>query len=90
MANVPPPLSAKEFFTPEFLKDPYPVYRRYLEGRGLRYIDIHRGVWAVFKLQDTLPLSERLRIRACRVRLPQQIEPPNGSDLQPAFAFAPA
>jgi hypothetical protein len=35
MADIPPPLSAKEFFTPEFLRDPYPTYRRYLDGPGL-------------------------------------------------------
>jgi hypothetical protein len=49
MTNVPPPLAAKEFFTPEFLKDPYPIYRRYLDGPGLQFLTIHGGVWAAFK-----------------------------------------
>ena len=49
MSDIPPPLSAKEFFTPEFLRNPYSTYRRYLDGRGLQYLDIHGGVWAVFK-----------------------------------------
>jgi cytochrome P450 len=49
MSDVPAPLSAKEFFTPELLRDPYPIYRRYLDGRGLQYIDIHGGVWAAFE-----------------------------------------
>jgi len=42
MSDVPVPLLAKEFFTPEFLRDPYPTYRRYLDGPGLQYIDMAR------------------------------------------------
>jgi hypothetical protein len=38
MADIPPPLSAKEFFTPEFLRDPYPTYRRYLDGPGFSFL----------------------------------------------------
>jgi cytochrome P450 len=49
MSDVPAPLSANEFFTPEFLRDPYPTYRRHLDGRGLQYLDMHGGVWAAFK-----------------------------------------
>src|SRR6516165_9938377 len=52
MADIPPLLSAKEFFTPEFLRDPYPTYRRYLDGPGLQFLTLHGGVWAAFKHAD--------------------------------------
>jgi cytochrome P450 len=52
MADIPPPLSTKEFFTPEFLRDPYPTYRRYLDGPGLQFLTLHGGVWAAFKHAD--------------------------------------
>src|SRR5215472_17109653 len=66
MSDVPEPLSAKEFFTPEFLKDPYATYRRHLEGRGLQYIDIHGGVWAVFKHADCSTFLRDSRLSAKR------------------------
>src|SRR5215469_1447548 len=66
MADIPPPLSAKEFFTPEFLRNPYPTYRRYLEGSGVRYIDFHSGVWAVFKHGDCSTFLRDPRLSAKR------------------------
>jgi len=66
MSNVPAPLSAKEFFTSEFLKDPYPTYRRYLDGSGLQHIDIHGGVWAVFKHADCSTFLRDPRLSAKR------------------------
>jgi len=66
MSDVPPPLSANEFFTPEFLRDPYPTYRRYLDGRGLQYLDIHGGVWAVFKHADCSTFLRDPRLSAKR------------------------
>ena len=66
MADLPPPLSAKEFFTPEFLRDPYPVYRRYLDGRGLQSLGLHGGVWAVFKHADCSTFLRDPRLSAKR------------------------
>src|SRR6516162_2596819 len=66
MSDLPASLSAKEFFTPEFLKDPYPTYRRYLDGRGLQYIDIHGGVWVVFKHADCSTFLRDSRLSAKR------------------------
>ena len=66
MANVPAPLSAKEFFTPEFLRDPYCTYRRYLDGPGVQYLDIHGGVWAVFKHADCSSFLRDPRLSAKR------------------------
>jgi len=66
MSDVPVPLLAKEFFTSEFLRDPYPTYRRYLDGRGLQYIDIHGGVWAVFKHADCSTFLRDPRLSAKR------------------------
>jgi cytochrome P450 len=66
MANAPAPLSAKEFFTPEFLRDPYPVYRRYLDGAGLQFLSIHGGVWAVFKHADCSTFLRDTRLSAKR------------------------
>jgi cytochrome P450 len=66
MSDVPPTLSANEFFTPEFLRDPYPTYRRHLEGRGLQFLDIHGGVWAVFKHADCSTFLRDPRLSAKR------------------------
>ena len=66
MADAPAPLSAKKFFTPEFLRDPYSTYRRYLDGRGLQYLDIHGGVWAVFKHADCSSFLRDPRLSAKR------------------------
>jgi cytochrome P450 len=66
MPDVPKPLSANEFFTPEFLRDPYPSYRRYLDGRGLQYLSIHGGVWAVFKHADCSTFLRDPRLSAKR------------------------
>ena len=66
MSDVPQPLSAHEFFTPEFLRDPYSSYRRYLGGRGLQYLNIHGGVWAVFKHADCSTFLRDPRLSANR------------------------
>jgi len=66
MSDVPAPLSAKEFFTPEFLRDPYPTYRRYLDGRGLQYLNLHGGVWAAFKHADCSTFLRDPRLSAKR------------------------
>ena len=66
MSDVPEPLSANEFFTPEFLRDPYPSYRRYLDERGLQYLSIHGGVWAVFKHADCSTFLRDPRLSAKR------------------------
>jgi len=66
MADVPPTLSAKEFFTPEFLRDPYPIYRRYIEGPGLQFLTLHGGVWAVFKHADCSTFLRDPRLSAKR------------------------
>jgi cytochrome P450 len=66
MADIPPPLSAKEFFTPEFLRDPYPTYRRYLDGPGLQFLTLHGGVWAAFKHADCSTFLRDPRLSAKR------------------------
>src|SRR6516225_4918383 len=66
MADIPPPLSPKVFFTPEFLRDPYPTYRRYLDGSGLQFLIFHGGVWAVFKHSDCSTFLRDPRLSAKR------------------------
>ena len=66
MSDLPPPLSAKEFFTPELLRDPYPIYRRYLEGCGPQFLTLHGGVWAVFKHADCSTFLRDPRLSAKR------------------------
>jgi cytochrome P450 len=66
MTGVPPPLSAKEFFTPEFLRDPYPTYRRYIDGPGLQFLNLHGGVWAAFKHADCSTFLRDPRLSAKR------------------------
>ena len=66
MSDIPAPLSASEFFTPEFLRDPYPVYRRYLDGRGLQFLTLHGGVWAAFKHADCATFLRDPRLSAKR------------------------
>ena len=66
MSDFPEPLSASEFFTPEFLRNPYPTYRHYLEGHGLQYLNIHGGVWAVFKHADCSTFLRDPRLSARR------------------------
>ena len=66
MSDVPAPLSAKEFFTPEFLRDPYPTYRRYLDGLGLQFLTPHRGVWAAFRHADCSTFLRDSRLSAKR------------------------
>jgi cytochrome P450 len=66
MSDVPSPLSAKEFFTPDFLRDPYPAYRRYLSGPGLQFLTLHGGVWAVFKHADCSTFLRDPRLSAKR------------------------
>src|SRR5215467_523573 len=69
MSDIPARLPANEFFTPEFLKDPYTTYRRHLEGRGLQYLDIHSGVWALFKHADCSTFLRDPRLSAKRTRI---------------------
>lgn len=66
MSKSLPPLAAKEFFTAEFLNDPYPTYRRQLENHGLQFIEIHGGVWAVFKYADCASFLRDPRLSAKR------------------------
>jgi len=66
VSDVLRPLSAKEFFTPELLRDPYPIYRRYLDGRGLQFLTLHGGVWAVFKHADCSTFLRDPRLSAKR------------------------
>jgi cytochrome P450 len=66
MSDIPAPLSANEFFTPEFLRDPYPFYRRYREGLGLQFIDFHSGAWAAFKHADCSTFLRDPRLSAKR------------------------
>jgi cytochrome P450 len=66
MSDIPASLSASEFFTPEFLRDPYPCYRRYLDGRGLQFLTLHGGVWAAFKHADCSTFLRDPRLSAKR------------------------
>ena len=66
MSDVPAALSAKQFFTPELLEDPYPVYRRYLDGPGFQFLTLHGGVWAVFKHADCSTFLRDPRLSARR------------------------
>ena len=66
MSDIPAPLSASEFFTEAFLRDPYPCYRRNLDGRGLQFLTLHGGVWAVFKHADCSTFLRDPRLSAKR------------------------
>ena len=66
MADIPPSLSANDFFTPEFLRDPYPTYRRYLDGPGLQFLSLHGGVWAAFKHTECSTFLRDPRLSAKR------------------------
>jgi cytochrome P450 len=83
MSDVPALLSANEFFTPEFLRDPYPAYRRYLDGCGIQYLDIHGGVWATFKHADCSTFLRDPRLSAKRTATLIDDFP---ADEQPEFA----
>jgi cytochrome P450 len=50
MSEVRPTRERKILFTPEFVQDPYPAYRRLLEEGPLHFVDVSGGwgVWAVF------------------------------------------
>ena len=39
-------------FTDEFLQDPYPTYRRFLEEGRIHHLDLYGGIWAVFRHAD--------------------------------------
>jgi len=66
MSNVPAPLSAKDLFTPDFVKNPYPTYRQYLEGRGVQYLNTDGGIWAAFKHADCSTFLRDPRLSAKR------------------------
>ena len=66
MSDVHATLSAKEFFTPALLRDPYPIYRRYLDGAGIQFLTLHRGVWAAFKHADCSTFLRDARLSAKR------------------------
>jgi cytochrome P450 len=38
----------KVLFTPEFVQDPYPTYRKLLEEGPLHYVEVSGGMWAVW------------------------------------------
>jgi cytochrome P450 len=49
MSDVRPTRERKILFTPEFVQDPYPAYRRLLDEGPLHFVDVSGGwgVWAV-------------------------------------------
>src|SRR6266702_3535892 len=59
--------ATKTLFTAEFLQDPYPAYRRFLEEGRVHYVDYGGGMWAVFKHAECSNRSARNRRRiSCR------------------------
>jgi len=59
----------KVLFTPEFVQDPYPSYRRLLEEGPLHFVDLGGGawgVWAVFSHADCLAALKDPRVSAKR------------------------
>ncbi|MFY9752011.1 MAG: cytochrome P450 [Candidatus Acidiferrales bacterium] len=69
---TPPPATPapKILFTPEFVQDPYPTYRRLLDEGPLHYVDVSGGTWAVwgvFSHADCLAATRDARLSAKRM-----------------------
>src|SRR6266700_8430913 len=62
--NAPP--ATKTLFTAEFLQDPYPGYRRFLEEGRVHYVDYGGGMWAVFKHAECSAIIRDPRLSARR------------------------
>ena len=58
--------ATKTLFTAEFLQDPYPVYRRFLEEGRVHYVDYGGGMWAVFKHAECSAIIRDPRLSARR------------------------
>ncbi|MFZ0431652.1 MAG: hypothetical protein WAL86_03075, partial [Candidatus Acidiferrales bacterium] len=69
---TPPPATPapKILFTPEFVQDPYPTYRRLLDEGPLHYVDVSGGAWAVwgvFSHADCLAATRDAKLSAKRM-----------------------
>ncbi len=70
----------KVLFTPEFVQDPYPTYRKLLEEGPLHYVEVSGGmwaVWAVFGYADCFAATRDARLSVKRtgrllLTLPQE------------------
>src|SRR6266581_3469824 len=58
--------ATKTLFTAEFLQDPYPAYRRFLEEGRVHYVDYGGGMWAVFKHAECSAIMRDPRLSARR------------------------
>lgn len=56
----------KTLFTEEFLQDPYPTYRRFLEDGRMHHVDYGGGMWAVFKHAECSAVIRDPRLSANR------------------------
>jgi cytochrome P450 len=68
MSEARPTRERKTLFTPEFVQDPYPAYRRLLEEGPLHLVDVSGGwgVWAVFSHAECLAVARDPRLSARR------------------------
>jgi cytochrome P450 len=68
MSEARPTRERKTLFTPEFVQDPYPAYRRLLEEGPLHLVDVSGGwgVWAVFSHAECLVVARDPRLSARR------------------------
>src|SRR5580700_7985598 len=61
----------KVLFTPEFVQDPYPTYRKLLEEGPLHYVQVSSGAWAVWAVvthADCLAATRDPRLSAKRTQ----------------------
>lgn len=56
----------KTLFTEGFLRDPYPVYERFLKEGPIHYVDWGAGIWAVFDYADCCSFLKDARLSAKR------------------------
>jgi hypothetical protein len=56
----------KTFFTAQYLQDPYPGYRRFLEEGRIHYVDYGGGMWAIFRHAECSAVFRDTRLSARR------------------------
>jgi cytochrome P450 len=76
----------KILFTPEFVQDPYPMYRKLLEESPLHYVEVSGGMWAVWAVlgyADCLAATRDARLSVKRTgRLVLTLPPAQQAEFQ--------
>lgn len=69
MSASPETPQAINLFTPEFLNDPYPTYRRFLDAGPIHYVHLKSPAWALFTHADCSSAIRDARLSANRARV---------------------